>query len=210
MSISTLTAFRNIAGAISVAAVAGCASTKLSEAWVDSSYTGGPLESVLVVGLSENVRRRGLFEEELTSRFNSRGVSALASMGVVASNESLDEESIKKKARELGMKSVIVTKLLSVDKEQYYVPGTPYTPYYGYGRGAYGYYDRAYIRDYNPGYLAEYEIVNLETNLYEVATDKLIWSAASQTIDPQSVEKVVQRLSGEIIDDLTKRGLLKP
>ena len=200
---------RTVACAICLAVLASCTSTRLSEAWVDSSYTGGPLESVLVIGLSDNVRRRGLFEQELASRFNGRGVSAVASLGVAPNKDDLDKASIRKKVKELGIKSVIVTRLLGVDKEKYYVPGEPYTPPHGYYRGFYGYYDRAYGYAYTPGYWEEYEIVKLETNLYDVATEKLIWSAASETVDPQSVEKVVQSLSEQIIDDLTKRGLLK-
>ena len=210
MSITIKTAFRMVACAVCVIALASCTSTRMTEAWVDGSYTGGALESVLVVGLSDNVRRRGLFEEELTSRFNSRGVSATASITVAPDKEDLDKESIKAKVRELGIKSVIVTRVLGVDKERYYVSGQPYTPPYSHNRGFSGYYDRAYGAAYSPGYWAEYEIVSLETNLYDVATEKLIWSAASETMDPQAIEKVVQVLSQQIIDDLTNRGLLAP
>ena len=205
---ATLRAFGIFVCAAGLAALAGCTTTKLSEAWVDSSYTGGPVESVLVVGLSDNVRRRGLFEDELTSRFKGRGVSAVASRGVAPDIKGLDEESFLKKAQDLGIRTVIVTKLLSAKKEQYYVPGQPQTPSYSYGGGFAGYYDRAYGRDYYAGYWAEYEVIELETNLYEVATGKVVWSAASETIDPRSVDKVVQKLSQKIIDDLAKRGLL--
>ncbi len=210
MSQAIPAAVRIVACSICLAFLASCTSTKLSEAWVDSSYKGGPLESVLVIGLSDNVRRRGLFEQALASKFNSRGVPAVASMGVAPNKEDLDKASIKKKVQELGIKSVIVTRLLGVDKEKYYVPGEAYTPRYGYYRGFSGYYDRAYGAAYSPGYWEEYEIVRLETNLYEVATEKLIWSAASETVDPKSVEKVVQSLSEQIIDSLSKSGLLKP
>ncbi len=210
MSQAIPAAVRIVACAICLAFLASCTSTRLTEAWVDSSYTGGPLESVLVIGLSDNVRRRGLFEEALASKFDSRGVSAVASLGVAPNKADLEKASIKKKVQELGIKSVIVTRVLGVDKEKYYVPGEPYSPHYGYYRGFSGYYDRAYGAAYSPGYWEEYEIVRLETNLYEVATEKLIWSAASETIDPQSIEKVVQTLSEQITDDLAKRGLLKP
>ena len=197
---SITTAFPIVVWAFCFAALTSCASTKLDEAWFDSSYTGGPLKSVLVVGVSDNVRRRGLFEQELTSRFNGLGVAAVASMSVAPTVEGLDEESMRNKARELDLRSVIVTKLLSVEKERYYVSGQP-TRYYGY-------YDRATGRELSPGFWTEYEIVKLETNLYDIASDKLIWSAASETFDPPSAEKFVRTLSKKITDDLTKRGLL--
>lgn len=210
MSHGIRAAVRMVACSICLAFLAQCAQTRLSEAWVDSSYTGGPLESVLVIGLSDNVRRRGLFEEELASRFQSRGVAAVASIGVAPDKEDLEKAAVRKKVQELGIKAVIVTRVLGVDKEKYYVPGEVYVPPHGYYRGFYGYYGRAYGYAYTPGYWAEYEIVRLETNLYDVATEKLIWSAASETVDPQSVETVVQSLSEQIVDDLTKRGLIRP
>jgi hypothetical protein len=201
---------RIVACAICLAVLASCETTRMSEAWVDKSYTGSPLESVLVIGLSDNLRRRALFEEELVSRFESRGVSATASFRVAPKKEDLEKESIRKKVEELGIKTIIVSRVVGVDTETYYVPGDPYALPYGYYRGFYGYYDRAYGYAYTPGYWAEYEIFSLETNLYDAASEKLIWSAASEAIDPQSVEKVVQSLSEQIIEDLAKRGLVKP
>jgi hypothetical protein len=204
-----LAAVRVAACAVCLSLLASCEMTRMSEAWVDSGYTGGPLESVLVIGLSDNLRRRALFEEELVSRFASRGVSATASFRVAPEKEDLEKDSIREKVQELGIKSVIVTRVVGVDTETYYVPGEPYAVPYGYYHGFYGYYDRAYGYAYSPGYWAEYDIFRLESNLYDVATEKLVWSAASETVDPQSVEKVVTALSEQIIDDLAERGLIQ-
>jgi hypothetical protein len=135
---------RIVACAICLAVLASCETTRMSEAWVDKSYTGSPLESVLVIGLSDNLRRRALFEEELVSRFESRGVSATASFRVAPKKEDLEKESIRKKVEELGIKTIIVSRVVGVDTETYYVPGDPYALPYGYYRGFYGYYDRAY------------------------------------------------------------------
>ena len=73
----------------------------------------------------------------------------------------------------------------------------------------YGYFDPATGREYSPGTWDEVEIVRLEIKLYDVATDTLIWSATSETLDPSSVEKLARSLGKEIIDDLTQRSLLK-
>ena len=104
-------------------------------------------------------------------------------------------------ARELRIESVLVTRLISVDKERYYVSGQPMRYY--------GYFDPATGREYSPGTWDEIEIVRLEIKLYDLASDTPIWSAASKSIDPPSDEKLARSLSNEIIADLTKRGLLK-
>ena len=181
--------------------LASCASTKLRETRVDGSYAGGPLESVLVVALDGDARRRSLVERELISRLNSRGIAAVAGTGVVAAEADTDHESIKRKARELRIDTVLVTSLISVETERYYVPGQ--------SMRYHGYFDPATGREYSPGTWDEVEIVRLEIKLYDVATDTPIWSAASETLDPTSVEKLARSLGKEITDDLAKRGLLE-
>ncbi len=180
--------------------LASCASTKLREIRVDGGYAGGPVESVLVVALDSDARRRSLVERELMSRLNARGIAAVAGTGVVPAKVDTDHGSIKRKARELRIETVLVTRLISVDKERYYVSGQPMRYY--------GYFDPATGREYSPGTWDEVEIVRLEITLYDVATDMPIWSAASETLDPTSVEKLARSLGKEIIDDLAERRLL--
>ena len=190
--------------------IGSCTSTRLVEAWVDKSYQGGPLESIMVIGLSDNVRRRGMFEDALVAGFERRGVRAVASLSVAPDKESLDMDAIKRKVRQLGLKSIIVTRLVGTERETYYVPGRSYVIPYGYYYRFRGYYRYAYRYAYEPGYWAEYDVFKLETNLYDVATDGLVWSAASESIDPLSLEEVVASLSAQIIDSLSKYGLLRP
>jgi hypothetical protein len=58
-----------------------------------------------------------------------------------------------------------------------YVPGQAYAVPGSYSRWG-SYYGHAY----SPGYVVEDEYVYIETNLYDVATEKLIWSTQSETI----------------------------
>jgi hypothetical protein len=131
-------------------------------------------------------------------------------MTVAPDRKDLGLESIKRKVRDLGLKSVIVTRLVGIEKERYYVPGQSYVVPYGYYYRFRGYYPRAYTLAYEPGYWAEYKIAKLETNLYDAESDKLIWSAASESIDPRSAEEVVTALSDQIVDSLSRYGLLRP
>ena len=48
-----------------------------------------------------------------------------------------------------------------------------------------------------------------ESNLYEVATEKLTWSFQSETIDPQNIRDVVDSLGKVVMAALRKDGLLK-
>ena len=54
-----------------------CTTTQLTGVWHDEDYTGGPLGSVLVVGLSEDVQSRIWFEQTFTAQFEKYGVKAV-------------------------------------------------------------------------------------------------------------------------------------
>ena len=113
-----------------------------------------------------------------------QGIRAVASIHIAHGREELDLESIKKHARNQDVESVIITRLIGIEKESEYV------------------FEDNYV------YWAEYEIVNLETKLYDVRSDRLIWSAASESFDPQTVEEVVRSLSTQIVESLSENGLI--
>ena len=50
--------------------------------------------------------------------------------------------------------------------------------YWGYGWGAV----------YDPGYLQADTVVTLESNVYSVPREELLWSSRSETISPSSIE----------------------
>jgi len=49
---------------------------------------------------------------------------------------------------------------------------------------------------YQPGYVEQNTVVEVETNLYSIAEDKLLWAGRSQTYDPQSAAQVID----EVVD----------
>jgi hypothetical protein len=62
---------------------------------------------------------------------------------------------------------------------------------------------------WDPGYYATDKTYFLETNLYDAATEKLVWSAQSETVNPGSIDKFVQDYPKKLIAQMVKDGLLK-
>ena len=54
------------------------------------------------------------------------------------------------------------------------------------------------------------EFVKLETNLYDVASEELVWSMQSETIDPESANALVDSLAETVIGNLRRHALLGP
>ena len=103
---------------------------------------------------------------------------------------------------------MLITHVVGVEERtQYNRPSRTYYPA-PYHRGMYGYYSRAYDEVYTPGYYTSYQVHELETNLYDSGTGALIWSARSETVAPDNVGRVIDRLVRLLIKDLRRNKLL--
>ncbi len=189
--------------------LASCVSTKLTSSWQDAEYQGSVVDNVLVVGISDNLENRKLFEDALVKELQKNGVVAIASADAISAEKELDKDTIKAEAARLGMGAVMVTHVNSVAAESVYEP--PPT-----GRAPYAYYGQldtdlpAISQDiYRPGAYRSETLARLSTNLYDRETEKLIWTASSETVDPKSVKDVVGPLSKLLVKDLRDKKLIK-
>jgi hypothetical protein len=166
-----------LAGAMLVVA---CATTQLTSVWKDPSYQARPAK-VMVIGLAKKPEIRRLFEDEFVRQLKEHGTEAIASYTVLADKQQDDQAAIAAKVKELGADSVLLTRLVNKKTVQVYVPGTSYSPSPNYGTWP-AYYGYGYSNMYSPGYVAEDQYMVIETNLYDAANEKLVWTAASETM----------------------------
>ncbi len=59
-----------------------------------------------------------------------------------------------------------------------------------------------------PGYLMNDTIFTIDTLVYDLRRDKLIWAARSKAKNPTKVAELVKELVDQGIKDLQKRGLV--
>ena len=59
------------------------------------------------------------------------------------------------------------------------------------------------------GYYTTHETYTLETSLYDVVTEELVWTARSRTFSPGSVDEVIVDLTKLLIKDLKEKSLIK-
>ena len=90
-----------------------------------------------------------------------------------------------------------------------YVPGsTYYTPAPAY-YGMYGYYNSSYAMVHDPGYYQENTIVKLETNVYDVASEKLVWSGVTETLNPETAQDVANSVAFKVTEDMVKSKVIR-
>jgi hypothetical protein len=183
------------------------ASTSMMNTWRDPTVTG-PLQfqKVLVVMVSEDATTRRQVEDQIVKRIKTRrGVEAVPSYTLLTGDDLKDGERAKQILADAGFDGAVDLRLVSKDQEMTYTPGSYPQPYYSF----YGYYDYAWPMVYQPGYLATDTIVTMETLIYSMKDNKLVWSGTTETFNPSSLVDMVEGIADQVSRELTKQGLLK-
>jgi hypothetical protein len=205
---------------MAAALFAACATTVVTAAWRDGSYQGKP-SKVLVYAMLKNQTNRRIAEDEFVKYYTFRGIDAVPSYTVFPGDGLVKKEVLDEKLKTQGFDTLLLTQLTGTRIEQVQVPGTitTYQPMYppGYQPPPYvhtwpGYYNRyynsGYTAVYSPSYTAEEEYVMAEANLYDVATEKLIWTAATETKIGKKVEKTIKAYVAVIMEEMRKQMLV--
>lgn len=187
-----------------------CASpTTIEHVWRSPEWPGS-FTHIVIFGMSKRAGVRRDFEERMAHAFAEVGVRATPSYRLFPHERELRDEDIARVLAERGANGSLVARLVAVNQQYYYFPGSPYLMLGGPRYGFYGHYHGAYAMMYSPGYLVEYNIVTIETNLYDVATSELVWSGLSDTFDPKNIEDAIESYSRTMVETLLDSGLVTP
>ena len=182
-----------------------CATTKMTDTWKDDTYRG-TIRKVVVVGIFKEPDTRKIFEDEFADRLRARGVDATASHKIISEAELPDKDVGIGKIRKLGADGILVTRVMDMETVKNYVPGQAYAvpSYYGYYGGYY-----SYSYSYRPGYTETEGTAYLETNLYNVGDEKLIWSGRSKTKLSATRYELIQAFVKTMLDGLAEAKLIR-
>lgn len=195
--------------AIACFTLIGCGgSVSLTSVWTDPGYSGQPKKNVLVVGLAQNRQVRISFEYQLTREFTSRGISAMASIDGIPQDVQLDKQNFAQYFGDKNFDAVLVTGLVSADTVEQYNPGSVYVLPVGHYNTWHGYYGAVYAVHHEPGYWTSNTEFILESNLYDVASEKLIWRGISKAVNPENAMQVIEELSKILVGRLALDGLV--
>lgn len=195
----------------SIFLVTSCANTKITSVWMDQSKQGTSYKDILVIGIAEEQHNRRLYEEQFTSQLSAIGIESEVSYKILPEGTSINRDTVAEAIKGKEIDAVIVTHLVAVDEETVYrQPTTTYRPTYGHYNGLYSYYPHVNTYVHEPGYYTKHDVVKLETNLYEVESESLVWSAQSRSFAPESAKEVIDDLVKLVIKDLKEKELVKP
>ena len=184
-------------------ALSGCYhSTRLAATWRDPA--AGPIRfrQPVVVFVSKDAVFRRTMEDNLASHFP----NAVQSYRILSDNEMTDGTRVLRLLDQKGYDGAIVMDVVNVTNVVNYTPGTYWygPPYYSFA----GYWGTAWGYPYDPGYVSSNTVVSIETQIYSLKSDKLIWAARSETTDPRSVGKLGDSVMRHVMQELRKEGLV--
>jgi hypothetical protein len=189
-------------------ALAGCSKKPtVTDLWIDEAYDGYQYGKILVIGAAEKITFRNLFEGELVNRLRSQGIDAIPSYEILPYNNMLTRETVLAAVEKYAIDSVLITSLADRSKK---------TVYYTLdGGNPYAYYNDLYITMHSPGRIPkpatsgsyDIDILFLKTNLYDVQSEKLIWSMTSESEFLYKMESLDSAIS-LVIKKLREDGLI--
>jgi hypothetical protein len=200
-------------------AMAACSSTEMTGSWTNTHFKG-PIKKVYIVGIAKKEMNRRVFEDSFSNQLFSMGVSTAASYRDISTTEEVNRDVIAKEMVKNDCDSVLLTKLIGQRTETVVNPGRAYGyssgPYYGgggaYARPAYynnwgNYYGNGYGVIYEPATTSEFVVLTVESVMYDLKTEQLIWSAQFETV-VEGLDKMVQDYVEAASKDLKEKGLI--
>lgn len=200
--------------------VVSCGSTtSITASYRDPENQNPDFKKVFIVAMTDNTYAQQAVENSMAKLVTDKGVAVIKSMDVLPPNfrkaaEKKDKELVLQKLREKGCDGIMTIALIDAKQETRYVQDTfNNSPYYPMSMSYYGgfgtYYMYGYDNFYSPGYYTEDKIYYLETNIFDANSEKLVWSAQSQTTNPESIEDFLKGYNEALSERMTQDGVMK-
>jgi hypothetical protein len=169
-----------------------------------TSFAGKKV-AALIISNDQNLRESG--EEALVRELAGVGVpGGIASYRIVPREELRDAGKARGWYERAGAEGVVAMRLLKADKRQTWTPSMWSTPTYS---SLWGYYGYSWNAVYDPGSTSVETFVVIETLVFSVPLDKLLWAGVTETTDPKDAGRVIKDIVSSTVKEMTKQGLIR-
>ena len=194
----------------------GCATTTFTSSW--KAPDAQPLQfkpgdKVVALILTDNdaIRRSG--EANLADELDRRGLVGIPGYILIPGGEERNEAKARAGIEAQGAVGVIVMRPKGQEEKVTVTGGYYSTPYYsnfwggGYGAGYYGY---GWGGMYVPPQVYTDTYVSVETLVYDLRQNKLVWAGQTKSLNPRDVESFIAELATAIGAELRAKRLVAP
>jgi hypothetical protein len=160
--------------------------------------------------VSGNTAKRRGMEAALVNELNGHGLEGIAAYSVIPEEATQDADKAKPYVAKSGAAYALI---LQVTGQSQQITGTP--SMMGAGMwGAPGVWGGGMRGGYGWGWggggtdIRTDTLVGVQTLLYDVKADKLVWAGQSETMNPSKAESFMRDLLNAVGDELEKDGLI--
>jgi len=208
-----VTGSRTVAGvsagaALTLHLVVSASGPTFTSTWKSPDATGisfaGKKVAALVISNDQNLRVSG--EEQLVRELNSRGVQVVATYRMAPREELTSAERARPWFERAAVDGVVALRPVSREKQITYSPSVWTTTSYS---TLWGYYGYGWTGVYDPGGSREDTTIVIETLVYSVPLDKLLWAGVSTTTNPKKAPVFIKQLVDAAVKEMRKQGLVR-
>ncbi len=189
--------------------LATAASTQFVSTWRNPK--AGPIDATVKMATfvisSDDALRLGP-EETLAAELRSRGMDAVAGYTVLPGELAKDTEKAKEFLKNTGITGAILMRVVGYEKETRRPAVTTSTYTTTYYSTFWGYWNQSWTTVYEIGTQSSPRRVAIETLIYSVEQDQLIWAGESESTDPKDVRAFAKQLVDAIGEEMRKAGLI--
>ena len=192
-----------------------CSSTKNIDSWRSPEYLRYQPKKVLLLGVTNNLTARTIFEEKMKDVFSEKGIQAVESYQIFKPDfTSLEqtEESIQNEVEYLsnqGFDTVLIATVKGVDEKVVYDRVSFRYPHYFRRFGHYYYVNQEIF--FNNHVYDSYKIYHIEISLFSIVnkTDKsLVWVGSYDIVDPKKIKSSIRDCIKSLQLSLEQEGII--
>lgn len=179
--------------------LASCSAVTVTNQWKDPAWAGPPASNVLVLGIAKSDTNRRLFEDTFAQQLQAAGVTAEESYAVIPIGGA-PKEKLVELVKNSGAQALLATRVQRVEQKTNEMASGP-----AYGR-FYAWYGNAWSMSPE---LTQYDVVTLETSVWDLKTEKVIWSTTTESVSSTNIPQAVNKLASTLIPKLKSDGVIR-
>ena len=164
----------------------------------------GKKVAALVIAQDQSLRVSG--EEALVRELTARGLQSVATYRIAPKEELQSADRAKPWFERANVDGVVAMRPVSKDQRTTYNAGVWTNPYYS---TLWGYYGYGWNSMYIPGSVDRDTVVVVETTIFSLPRNQLVWAAVSETKNPENLQQFIEDLVKECVKELQKQGLAR-
>ena len=187
---------------------AACASTRIVDRWRNPEVGAISFQKVVAMAIVKDGGRRRVLEDAMAAEIEAVGATAQPAYTFVSDEQVRDDAAARRQFEREGFDGAVMLRVVGANTTQTYIPGrvTAVPVYY---RTLWGYYRYWVPVEYDPAYVRTDRSVRVETIVYSVKDEQMVWSGLSETMNPDSAGALVRGVAKAVVRDLRNGGLLK-